>query len=100
MKFKSKAPFRIGLAGGGTDVSPYSDDYGGAILNATINLYAHTTIIPRTDGKIIFRAIDREEEIVFDSADELPISGSLDLQIGVYNRIVKQFNNGKCSTRL
>ena len=97
MKFKSKAPFRIGLAGGGTDVSPYSDDYGGAILNATINLYAHTTIIPRTDGKIIFRAIDREEEIVFDSADELPISGSLDLQIGVYNRIVKQFNKSNLS---
>ena len=91
MKIRSKAPFRIGLAGGGTDVSPYSDNYGGAILNATISLYAYTTIIPRTDGKIIFRALDRDETLEFESKQELPITGTLDLQVGVYNRIVKQF---------
>ena len=91
MIYRSRAPFRIGLAGGGTDVSPYSDEYGGAILNATISLFAYTTIIPRTDGKIIIRAKDRGEELIFDSADELPVTGTLDLQVGVYNRIVKEF---------
>jgi galactokinase/mevalonate kinase-like predicted kinase len=53
MIYRSKAPLRIGLAGGGTDVSPYSDLYGGAILNATISLYAHATLEPLTDKKII-----------------------------------------------
>jgi D-glycero-alpha-D-manno-heptose-7-phosphate kinase len=91
MIYRSRAPFRIGLAGGGTDVSPYSDEYGGAILNATISLYAYTTIIPRTDGKIIIRAVDRGEELIFDSSDELPVTGTLDLQVGVYNRIIKEF---------
>jgi D-glycero-alpha-D-manno-heptose-7-phosphate kinase len=91
MKIRSKAPFRIGLAGGGTDVSPYSDQYGGAILNATISLFAYTTIIPRTDGKIIFKATDRGEELIYDSAEELPITGNLDIQVGVYNRIVREF---------
>lgn len=97
MKYRSRAPFRIGLAGGGTDVSPYSDEHGGAILNATVNLFAYTTIVPRTDGKIIIRAVDRNEELVFDSAEELPIDGVLDLQKGVYNRIVREFSKEKLS---
>jgi D-glycero-alpha-D-manno-heptose-7-phosphate kinase len=44
MIYRSRAPLRIGLAGGGTDVSPYSDMHGGAILNATISLSAYATI--------------------------------------------------------
>jgi D-glycero-alpha-D-manno-heptose-7-phosphate kinase len=91
MIIRSKAPLRIGLAGGGTDVSPYSDIYGGAILNATISLYAYASIKPREDGKIIINAIDRNEIIEYNSQEELPIDGNLDLVKGVYNRIVKDF---------
>lgn len=46
MIYRSKAPLRIGLAGGGTDVSPYSDQFGGAILNATVSLFAYANIEP------------------------------------------------------
>ena len=46
MLYRSKVPFRLGFAGGGTDVSPYSDLYGGAVLNVTINLYVYATIRP------------------------------------------------------
>jgi D-glycero-alpha-D-manno-heptose-7-phosphate kinase len=53
MIYRSKAPLRIGLAGGGTDVSPYSDQFGGAILNATLSLHAHATIETTDDEKII-----------------------------------------------
>jgi D-glycero-alpha-D-manno-heptose-7-phosphate kinase len=91
MIIRSKAPLRIGLAGGGTDVSPYSDIYGGAILNATLSLYAYTSIKPREDGKIIINAIDRNEIIELKSEEHLAIDGKLDLIKGVYNRIVKDF---------
>ena len=53
MIYRSKAPLRIGLAGGGTDVSPYCDLYGGAILNATISLSAYASIEPINENKII-----------------------------------------------
>ena len=53
MIYRSKAPLRIGFAGGGTDVSPYSDIYGGAVLNATISLYARASIEPLSERKIV-----------------------------------------------
>lgn len=91
MIYRSKAPLRIGLAGGGTDVSPYSDLYGGAILNATISLSAYATIEPLTENKIIVEALDRNEQQVFDWATQLPIDGKLNLLKGVYNRIQKDY---------
>ena len=91
MIYRSKAPLRIGLAGGGTDVSPYSDQFGGAILNATISLAAYASIEPHADNKIIIQALDRHEKQEFDLQAELPIDGTLDLLKGVYNRIRKDY---------
>ncbi|MEM6966866.1 MAG: hypothetical protein AAF573_19030, partial [Bacteroidota bacterium] len=88
---RAKAPLRIGLAGGGTDVSPYSDMFGGAILNATVSLYASATIEPRDDSKIIFDAVDLGEKLELSSAEELAINGQLDLLKGVYNRVIKDY---------
>lgn len=90
---RAKAPLRLGLAGGGTDVSPYSDLYGGSILNATINHYAYANLIPRNDGKIIFRTYDRNEVLEVDATEHLEIDGNFDLFKGVYNRIVKDFTH-------
>jgi len=58
MIIRSKAPLRLGLAGGGSDVSPYSDTYGGLILNATINLYAYCTIEETKDNLITINGYD------------------------------------------
>ncbi len=91
MIYRSKAPLRIGLAGGGTDVSPYSDKYGGAILNATVSLFAYANIEPIEENAIIVQALDRKEEQRFEWAAILPIDGKLDLLKGVYNRIHKDF---------
>ncbi|GAB4378179.1 MAG: dehydrogenase [Salibacteraceae bacterium] len=91
MIVRSKAPLRIGFAGGGTDVSPYSDQYGGAILNATINLFAYATIEPANDGMVTFHAADKGLTVTHRATEQLPVNGKLDLQIGAYNRIVREF---------
>jgi D-glycero-alpha-D-manno-heptose-7-phosphate kinase len=87
MIHRSKAPLRIGLAGGGTDVSPYCDLFGGAILNATVSLYAYANIQPITENAIILTAIDRKEEQRFEWNNQLPVDGKLDLLKGVYNHL-------------
>jgi len=92
MIIRSKAPLRIGLAGGGSDVAPYSDVYGGSILNATISLYAYATILPRSDDKIVLHAHDKNERHVFQTAKNLPADGKLDLIKGVYNRVIREYN--------
>jgi D-glycero-alpha-D-manno-heptose-7-phosphate kinase len=91
MIYRSKAPLRIGLAGGGTDVSPYSDQYGGAILNASISLFAYANIEILEEKKIIVEAFDRNEKEIYDWSPSLPINGKLDLLKGVYNRIQKDY---------
>jgi len=89
--YRSKAPLRIGLAGGGTDVSPYSDLYGGAILNTTISLSAYASIELIDEPKIIVEALDRKEKQILELSNVLPIDGTLDLLKGVYNRIATDF---------
>lgn len=100
MIIRSKAPLRIGLAGGGTDVSPYSDIYGGNILNTTISMYAYATIIPRNDGKIILRSIDKNEIYELESVPALEVNGDLDLHRGIYNRVVRDYTKKPLSFEL
>src|SRR4051794_8870081 len=100
MIYRSKAPLRIGLAGGGTDVSPYSDLYGGAILNATISLYAHASIEPLEQKRIILETNDRNETEEYEVARELPINGHLDLLKGVYNAVQRDYGQIKTGFKL
>lgn len=101
MIIRSKAPLRLGLAGGGTDVSPYSDMFGGAILNATISSYAYATIEPLDNGKIELVTANIPEAYIQDSALELPIDNrAYELQCGVYNHIVKHHTHKPLSFRM
>lgn len=96
MIYRSKAPFRLGIAGGGTDVSPYSDIYGGAILNVTVNLYAFATIRPLDNGKIRLIHVNENRTEEFDAVAQLPLDDeALLLQRGIYNSIVQKYTNGR-----
>lgn len=98
--YRSKAPLRLGLAGGGTDVSPYCDLFGGSILNAAINMYAYASIEPLNTSQIELHATDRNEFYAFSSTEQLPLDGNLDLLKGVYNRIIRDYHLPPQSFRL
>ena len=67
MIIKSKAPLRIGLSGGGTDIENFSVKYGGLVINSTINLYFHTIIEVKKNDKIIFESLDMHQKTILKS---------------------------------
>lgn len=100
MIIRSKAPLRIGLAGGGTDLDTYCNKFGGYVLNTSISLYLHCTLEVRDDNKIIFEATDLENNLMLDSASSLLLNGNMDLYKGIYNKIVKDFDIEPLSFKL
>lgn len=92
MIIRSKAPLRLGLAGGGSDVNPYSDLYGGIVLNATINLYAYCTIEETDDKAINIESYDGDCFESYSLTRELEIDGKASLLKGAYNRVMRDFN--------
>lgn len=89
MIYRSRAPLRIGLAGGGTDVSPYCDQYGGAVLNATISLYAHASLEPLAEPAVILESMDHGQRVELPANGPLPLEEPLLLLRGVYNRFLE-----------
>jgi D-glycero-alpha-D-manno-heptose-7-phosphate kinase len=91
---RARAPLRLGLAGGGTDLSPYCDEFGGAVLNWTIDRYACAFLSSRDDGRLVFQAKDLEATEAFaDPADV--VTGRLALHRGVYQRMIRDFHGGR-----
>jgi D-glycero-alpha-D-manno-heptose-7-phosphate kinase len=88
---RARAPLRIGLAGGGTDLPGYSQAFGGAVLNATVDRYAFASIRPRADGQIVFDACDLGKQETHDCASSIRDSELL-LHRGVYDRMVRDYN--------
>ncbi len=92
MIIRSKAPLRLGFAGGGTDIYAYASQFGGAILNATISMYAHVSIQPLAGDVIEFESPDRNMSTSIALSDKLDILDDYQLHCGVYNRLVRDYN--------
>lgn len=92
---RARAPLRLGFAGGGTDVSPFCDEHGGLVMNATVKLYAYAYLTPSSDDCLRFDAADIDECFTGPAVAEVPLQGTSLLHKGVYNRMVRQFNGGQ-----
>lgn len=99
MKIRSRAPLRLGIGGGGTDVSPYCDTFGGVVLNATIDRYAWTTLdlLEEPSNHVIFESADLGliQDFSFSDIFEKPLTSPLLLHKVVYKYFIDNFNSGK-----
>jgi len=79
--FRSKAPLRISFAGGGTDVSPYPEERGGAVLNCTIDKFAYVTLEvgPDRTGATEVESLDFGLKANYERPSDLVYNGELDL---------------------
>jgi len=91
----SIAPLRLGLAGGGTDVTPYVDIYGGQVLNATISLATQVHLSPNPEPYVEFKALDFDQSARFPLSVDLPMEEPLILHRATYRRIVQDYCGGK-----
>lgn len=76
-------------------MSPYCDEYGGAILNATISYYAYAELEPLNTGQVEFVSADLHTHDSYPASEFLEPGGRLDLLKAVYNHVVTNFNHGK-----
>ena len=79
MIIRSRAPLRISFGGGGTDVAPFCENEGGAIIGSTINKYAYCSIVPRKDDQIIVHSLDFDMTVKYNTKENLVYDGKLDL---------------------
>lgn len=92
MIIRSKAPLRISFSGGGTEVSPYKDEYGGVVLSATIDKYAYGSLRAREDRQIAVTSLDYDIVAKYNLDEEMIYDGELDLVKAVIKN--KHLNKG------
>ncbi len=95
MIVRARAPLRLGFGGGGSDLSPFCDQHGGYVLNATINMFVYAVLELHENGPVRFVAADRQECIELEPTCDMPLEGALSLHKSVYCRIMRDFNGGR-----
>ena len=82
---RSRAPLRISFCGGGTDVPPYPELFGGCVLSCAIDKYAFVSLRSRDDDSIHVHSSDLDRVAEF-SGRSGPLAGTIDLAQTLFNR--------------
>ncbi len=91
---RAKAPLRISFAGGGTDVAPFPESEGGAVLSATIDHFAYGSLSPRADNQISIESVDFGMSLDFPVTEDPVLDGKLDLVKAAIRRLRQEAPGG------
>jgi len=83
---RSRAPLRISFCGGGTDVPPFPERFGGCVLSSTIDKYAYVSIRRYAEQQIRVFSEDTGVEATFDAHGGEALTGKLDLAQAIFRR--------------
>lgn len=75
---RASAPVRLDFAGGWTDVAPFSEEVGGIVVNAAIELRAFAELSLGRD-RYLLQSVDLDQTLEL-SYEELAGYGQLELQ--------------------
>ena len=76
---RARAPARLSIAGGGTDITNYFFDKGGTGISLTISKYCNVHLIKRNDNKIIIVSNDFKKKEIIKNFNEIKYNGTLDV---------------------
>jgi D-glycero-alpha-D-manno-heptose-7-phosphate kinase len=86
---RARSPVRISFGGGGSDLTHFFFEEGGAVINTTISLYSHAVLRIRNDEKIVVCSRDLGATLY---ADNLQDVVNQDVKFGLINALLKTVN--------
>lgn len=87
MLIRGKAPMRVSFSGGGSDVSPYCDEFGGCVLSTTIGMYARGALEVRHDHHVNIFSLDYDELVKYELGGEIKEGDKLAFLQAVIRRL-------------
>lgn len=88
---RARAPLRISFAGGGTDILPYAEERGGAVLNATITKFAYTSLFKEDGAGVTHTSHDLNTTSEFNIESDIVESSN---SLGLVEAAVRRFPPG------
>ena len=71
VSFHSRSPVRVSFCGGGSDTTTYFENNSGAVMNATLSIFSHASLVKRSDSKIMFHSGDLDDSFEVKSIKEI-----------------------------
>jgi D-glycero-alpha-D-manno-heptose-7-phosphate kinase len=91
---RARTPLRISFAGGGTDVSPFPETEGGAVLSATIDRYVLGSLATHAHSHLSIESRDYGISLQLAPKDGFALDGNLDLVKAALRRVWREEEHG------